>query len=87
MKEAGKGGVIVIINTSDHATDCTLLLNATKTNQTTSSVIIVNHAREAKNLQKIPIDSNRQIIVDQSPDQQRAVIFFTVDLNYTNLYN
>ena len=59
VKEADKGGAITIINTSDYITDCVLLLNDTKTYQTTPSKIIDKHVTEAKNLVKTLADSNR----------------------------
>ena len=75
LKEADLGGAITIINTSDYIADCTLL-NDTKTYQTTSSDIIGISVTETKNLVKILADSNRQIIQDLLPDQQRARIFY-----------
>ena len=41
VKEADKVGIITIINTCDHITDCALLLNDTKTYHATPSDIIV----------------------------------------------
>ena len=84
VKEADKGGAITIINTSDYITDCALLLNDTKTYQTTSSEIIDKHVTEAKNLVRTLADSNRQIIQDPLPDQPRAGISCNLP-NYTNL--
>ena len=76
VKEADKGGAITIINTSDYITDCSLLLNDTKTYQTTSSDITDKHVTEANNLVNILTDSYRQIIQDLLPDQQRADTFY-----------
>ena len=76
VKEADKGGAIVIINTSDYITDCVLLLNDAKTYQTTSSDIINKHVTEAEYLVKTLVDSNRQVIHDLLSDQPRAGIFY-----------
>ena len=75
VKEADTGGAITIINTSDYITDCVLLLNDTKTYQTTSSEIIDKQVTEAKYHAKTLADANRQIIQDLLPDQRRAGIF------------
>ena len=76
VKEADKGGAITIINNSEYITDCVLLLNDTKTYQTTSSEIIDKHVTETKNLVKTLADSNQQIIHDVLSDQPRAGIFY-----------
>ena len=74
VKEADNGGAITIINTSDHTTDCVLLLNDKKTYQTTSSCITDKHVTEAKNHVESLADSNRQIIQGLLPNQPRAGI-------------
>ena len=76
VKEADKGGAITIINTCDYITDCALLLNDTKTYQTTSPDTIDKHVTEAKNLVKTLTDFNGQIIQHLLPDQPHACIFY-----------
>ena len=75
VKEADNGGANTIINTSDYIADCTLILNDTKTYQTTSSDIIDKHMTEAKNRVKILSDSNRQIIQDLLLTSNTQVFF------------
>ena len=76
VMQADMRGAIAIINTSDCISDCTLLLNDAKTYQTTSSDKHDKHVTVAINLVNILTDSNRQIILDLLPDQQRAGIFY-----------